>query len=404
MELAEIPEHLLIVGGGYIGLEFAQMFRRFGSLVTVVQRNPQLLPNEDEDVAAGVQAILEEDGIEVLLETEPRCVASEGSGIQLAVRTPGGERMIRGLTCCSPPGARPIPTAWIAPPPVSRPDDKGSIKANERLETSAPGVYALGDVKGGPQFTHISYDDFRIIRTNLLEGAARPRPAAGPLHRLHRPAAGPRWSEREGRPQTGTQGAVARMQMSSIARALEMDESRGFMKAVVDVDTGKILGASVLGIEGGELMSVLQLAMMGGVTARRCGTPSSRTRCWPSRSTTCSLRSTHELPGDAMTTIQPAAPAAEAADEALRAALAAELAEARSRTLGLMATLSDEDLHLQHDPLMSPVLWDLGHIAAFEDLWLTRNLSGHIEFSEMPGLYNPFEHPRRVRGHWRFPA
>ena len=105
-----------------------------------------------------------------------------------------------------------------------------------------------------------------------------------------------------------------------------------------------------------------------------------------------------------MTTIQPAAPAAEAADEALRGALAAELAEARSRTLGLMATLSDEDLHLQHDPLMSPVLWDLGHIAAFEDLWLTRNLSGHVEFSEMPGLYNPFERPRRVRGTLALPG
>ena len=245
------------------------MFRRFGSHVTVVQRNPQLLPNEDEDVAAGVQAILEEDGIEVLLETEPRCVAPEGSGIQLAVRTPGGERMIRGSHLLLAAGRAPNTDGLDCAAAGIALDDKGSIKANERLETSAPGVYALGDVKGGPQFTHISYDDFRIIRTNLLDGGS-----ATTDHRLvpYTVFIDPQLgrvglSEKDARKQ-GRKVLIAKMQMSYIARALEMDESRGFMKAVVDVDTGKILGASVLGIEGGELMSVLQLAMMGGVTAR----------------------------------------------------------------------------------------------------------------------------------------
>jgi len=269
MELSEIPEHLLVLGGGYIGLEFAQMFRRFGSQVTVVQRNTQLLPNEDEDVAAGVQTILEEDGVEVLLQAESRCVAPDGSGIRLGVRTAEGEKMIRGSHLLLAAGRTPNTDGLDCPAGGIELDDKGSIKANARLETSASGVYALGDVKGGPQFTHISYDDFRIIRTNLLEGGS-----ATIDHRLlpYTVFIDPQLgrvglSEKDARKQ-GRNVRVAKMPMNYVARALEMDESRGFMKAVVDADTGKILGAAVLGIEGGELMSVIQLAIMGGVTAR----------------------------------------------------------------------------------------------------------------------------------------
>ena len=269
MELSDIPEHLVILGGGYIGLEFAQMFRRFGSKVTVLQRNAQLLPNEDADVAAGVQEILEGDGIEVLLEIESRCVAPDGSGIRLGVGSGAGERVIRGSHLLLAAGRTPNTDQLNCAAAGIELDDRGFVTTSPRLETSAPGVYALGDVKGGPQFTHISYDDFRIIRSNLLEGGN-----ASTDHRLlpYTVFTDPQLgrvglSEKDARKQ-GRKVRVARMPMNYIARAIEMDEARGFMKAVVDVDTGKILGAAVLGIEGGELMSVIQLAMMGGVTAR----------------------------------------------------------------------------------------------------------------------------------------
>jgi len=269
MELANVPEHLLILGGGYIGIEFAQMFRRFGSKVTVVQRNDQLLPNEDTDVAAGVQEILEEDGIEVLLQAESHCVAPDGAGVRLGVRAAGAERVVRGSHLLLAAGRTPNTNDLNCASAGIAVDEHGFIKVNSRLETSASGVYGLGDVKGGPQFTHISYDDFRIIRSNLLEG--------GNVTTDHRlvpytvfmdPQLGRiGLSEKDARKQ-GRSIRVAKMPMSHVARAIEMDESRGFMKAVVDADSGKILGAAVLGVEGGELMSVIQLAMMGGVTAR----------------------------------------------------------------------------------------------------------------------------------------
>jgi pyruvate/2-oxoglutarate dehydrogenase complex dihydrolipoamide dehydrogenase (E3) component len=269
MELSDVPEHLVILGGGYIGLEFAQMFRRFGSKVTVVQRNAQLLPNEDADVADTVREVLVEDGVEVVLQAESRCVAADGPGIRLGISTPEGERIIRGSRLLLAAGRTPNTDSLNCKAAGIALDDKGFIKANSRLETSASGVYALGDVKGGPQFTHISYDDFRIIRSNLLEGGN-----ATTDHRLlpYTVFIDPQLgriglSEKDARRQ-GRDIRIAKMPMSNVARAIEMDESRGFMKAVVDADSGKILGAAVLGVEGGEVVSQLQLAMMGGVTAR----------------------------------------------------------------------------------------------------------------------------------------
>lgn len=269
MELAELPEHLLVMGGGYIGLEFAQMFRRFGSRVTIVQRNPQLLPNEDADIAAEVKAILEQDGVEVMLAAESHCVAQQGREVRLGLRTPSGDRTIAGSHLLLAAGRTPNTDRLHCAAGGIELDDKGFIKANARLETTAPGVYALGDIKGGPQFTHISYDDFRIIRTNLLEGGtATTDGRLVPYTVFIDPQLGRVGvTEKEARKQ-GRDIRVAKLPMSSVARALEMDESRGFMKAVVDAATGRILGAAVLGVEGGELMSVIQLAMMGGVGAR----------------------------------------------------------------------------------------------------------------------------------------
>ena len=266
MELDTVPEHLLVLGGGYIGLEFAQMFRRFGSRVTVVQRGRQLLPLEDEDVAAAVLEILQQDGVEVLLEAEARCAARDGNGVGLVTRSPAGERTVTGSHVLVAAGRVPntdrlgLDAAGVAT------DARGFIRVNPRLETDVPGVYALGDVKGGPAFTHISYDDYRILRTNLLEGgAATTDGRLVPYTVFTDPQLGRiGLSERDARRQ-GRRYQVARMPMSSVARALEMDEPRGLMKALVDPDSRRILGAAVLGIEGGELMAMFQLAMMGNV-------------------------------------------------------------------------------------------------------------------------------------------
>jgi len=267
MELDVVPEHLLIVGGGYIGLEFGQMFRRFGSQVTVIQRGANLLAREDADVAEEVAKIMREDGLEVLLETKPISVKqlSEGN-IQLMVQTKTGERILNGSHLLMAAGRVPN-TDWLNLDAAGiQTDKRGFIQVNERLETNVPGIYGLGDVKGGPAFTHISYDDFRIIRTNLLEkGNASIHERLVPYTVFIDPQLGRvGLSETDARAQ-GRNIKVATLPMNYVARALEMDESRGFMKAVVDADTGQILGAAVLGIEGGEIMAILEVAMIGKV-------------------------------------------------------------------------------------------------------------------------------------------
>ena len=267
MELDTVPEHLLIIGGGYVGLEFGQMFRRFGRQVTVIQRGAFLLSREDPDVAGEVANILREDGIEVLLETKPVHVEQTTQGtIHLTVHTPAGERTLSGSHLLAAAGRVPN-SDWLNLDAAGiQTDKRGSIQVNERLETNVPGIYALGDVKGGPAFTHISYDDFRIIRTNLLEnGKASIRGRLVPYTVFIDPQLGRvGLSETEARAH-GHNIKVAKMPMNYVARALEVDESRGFMKAVVDAGTGQILGCAVLGIEGGEIMAVLQMAMMGKV-------------------------------------------------------------------------------------------------------------------------------------------
>ena len=265
MELDVVPDHLLIIGGGYVGLEFGQMFRRFGSQVTVIQRGAYLLAREDPDVAGEVAKILREDGLEVLLETSPTHVEKAGDGkIQLTIRTPRGERILAGSHLLVAAGRTPN-TDWLNLAATGvQVDKKGFIQVNEKLETNVPGIYALGDIKGGPAFTHISYDDFRIIRTNLLEnGNATIRDRLVPYTVFIDPQLGRvGLSETEARSK-GRNIKVAKMPMNYVARALEVDESRGFMKAIVDADTSQILGAAVLGIEGGEIMAMLEIAMMG---------------------------------------------------------------------------------------------------------------------------------------------
>jgi pyruvate/2-oxoglutarate dehydrogenase complex dihydrolipoamide dehydrogenase (E3) component len=265
MELGELPEHLLVLGGSYVGLEFAQMFRRFGSEVTVVQRSGQLMGREDADIAEAVAEILREDGIEVLLGTQTRRAEQDGAGkIVLTVGTSGGERTISGSHLLVAAGRPPNTETLNLGAAGITTDKRGFIEANERLETSAPGVYALGDVKGGAAFTHISYDDFRIIRTNLLEGGnATITNRQVPYTMFIDPQLGRvGLTEQEARDQ-GLDVLVAKIPMSYVSRAVELGETRGLMKAVVDAESAQILGCAVLGIEGGEIMAMIQIAMLG---------------------------------------------------------------------------------------------------------------------------------------------
>jgi pyruvate/2-oxoglutarate dehydrogenase complex dihydrolipoamide dehydrogenase (E3) component len=263
MELDAVPEHLLVLGGGYVGLEFGQMFRRFGSRVTVVQRGPRLLAREDADVADAVADVLRQDGIEVLLRTDALRF-SGGASTRLRVKTPDGERELEGSHVLVAVGR--VPNTDVLNPAAAgvEVDSHGFVKTNERLETNVPGIFAMGDVKGGPAFTHISYDDYRILKANLLEGGSKTiADRVVPYTVYIDPQLGRvGMSEDEAR-SSGRPVRVFKMPMSSVARALELDETRGFLKAVVDQRTGEILGGAILGIEGGELMSMLELAMLG---------------------------------------------------------------------------------------------------------------------------------------------
>ena len=264
MELDALPEHLLILGGGYIALEFGQLFRRFGSRVTIVQSAGQLLTREDGDVAEEITKILREDGIEIFLNANATRVGQTGKNIQLDVQSKSGENKLVGSHLLVATGRVPNSDTLNLTAAGIQTGKHGFIEVNDRLETTAEGVFALGDIKGGPAFTHISYDDFRIIRANLLEKKnASTKDRQVPYTLFIDPQLGRvGLSETEARAQ-GRKIRVAKLPMSHVARALEVDETRGFMKAVVDADSKQILGAAILGIEGGEVMSAVEIAMMG---------------------------------------------------------------------------------------------------------------------------------------------
>lgn len=264
MELETLPETLLVLGGGYIGLEFGQMFRRFGSKVTIVQQGPQLLGREDPDIADAVHEYLQEDGITLLLNTRAVRAKPQGSGISLTVETPDGEQILEGSHLLCAVGRKPNTEDLNLAAAGIEVDNRGNVKVNHKLETNVAGIYALGDVKGGAQFTHISYDDFRIIRTNLLEGGnASTEHRFVPYTVFIDPQLGRIGANETEAKERGLNFRVARLEMKNVARAIEMSETLGFMKAIVDADTEEILGATVLGVEGGELMAMFEIAMMG---------------------------------------------------------------------------------------------------------------------------------------------
>jgi len=273
-ELEAVPEHLLVLGGGYVGLEFAQLFRRLGSAVTIIQRDEQLAPRESPDVAGELTRLLREDGIEVLLHTDATGVEPTAPGVALGVDGPGGARRLTGSHLLVAVGRSPNTEALDLPAAGVETDARGFIRVNDQLVTSVPGIRALGDVTGAPQFTHVAYDHFRILRTNLLEdGAASTRHRPVPYTIFTDPQLGRvGLTEQQARGE-GRRIRVARLPMSAVARALETGHTRGFMKAVVDADSDRILGCAILGEQGGEVMSMIQIAMMGDLpyTALRDG-------------------------------------------------------------------------------------------------------------------------------------
>lgn len=275
MELDAVPDHLLILGGGYIGLEFGQLFRRLGSRVTIVQSARQLLTGEDPDIAEEVAHILQQDGVDVMLNSNATHVEQSGTNIRLQVLSEHASTTLDGSHLLVATGRAPNSDTLNLAAAGAQTSERGFIQVNDRLETTAEGVYALGDIKGGPAFTHISYDDFRIIRSNLIEKkTASTKNRQVPYTLFIDPQLGRvGLTESEARKQ-GRSIRVAKLPMTHVARALEVDETRGFMKAVVDAESNQILGAAILGLEGGEVMAALEIAMMGKLpyTALRDGT------------------------------------------------------------------------------------------------------------------------------------
>jgi dihydrolipoamide dehydrogenase len=267
LQLRELPAHLLVVGGGYVGLEFGQMFRRFGSDVTIVHRGEHILPHEDTDVTEELQKALEKEGIRFLLVARPTGVDKQRGQIHLKVETAGGSETVRGSHLLVATGRWPntddlgLESAGVQLTP------EGFVKVNGRLETNVPGIWALGDVKGGPAFTHISYNDYQIVYANLIEGknlttdgrlvpyAVFTDPQLGRVG----------LTEKEARA-AGHKLKIGKIPTAHVARAIERDETAGLMKVVVDAETNKILGAAILSTEGGELIQILGFVMLAGAS------------------------------------------------------------------------------------------------------------------------------------------
>ncbi|MFD0766293.1 mercuric reductase [Mucilaginibacter lutimaris] len=271
LDLEKVPEHLLVIGGNYIGLEFGQMFRRFGSKVTILERSGRLLTREDEDVSAEMTRILQEEDIAIHTNAKATKFKTKGKGKIVATVDVGGKaQKIKCSHVLIAIGRTPQTDTLGLDKTGVKMDEKGNIKVNDKLETNVKGIYALGDVKGGPAFTHISYNDYTIVYRNLIEKQnlnVNDRPV--PYCMFTDPELGRVGITEALAKEQGLNYKVATLPMAHVARAIETGDTRGMMKAVVDPESKKILGATVIGTEGGEIMSVLQMAMEGGITYDR---------------------------------------------------------------------------------------------------------------------------------------
>jgi pyruvate/2-oxoglutarate dehydrogenase complex dihydrolipoamide dehydrogenase (E3) component len=266
LELDRVPSHLFVLGGGFIGLELAQAMRRFGAEVTVVERGSQLMKGEDPDVSAAALELFRDEGIEVLFRTTIRRVeGSSGQEIQLSLEGPNGSRNIKGTDILVAAGRTPN-TEFVGLPLAGVDvDSRGYIKVNDRLETSAENVWAMGDCAGTPQFTHAAFDDFRILRDNLNGGSRTTRNRLIPFCMFTDPElvrVGLNESEAKRR---NLEYRLATMPMAAVLRTRTVSEPRGFMKMLIGAQSDLILGFTAFGVEASELLAAVQTAMVGGI-------------------------------------------------------------------------------------------------------------------------------------------
>jgi len=267
LDLDRLPEQVIVLGGGYVGLELAQALRRFGSTVTLIERGRQIAAAEDPDVAQALLENFTSEGIEVLLETRVRKVEGlSGQEIRIVAEGSRGEQTIRGTDLLVATGRTPntqgigLETAGIEL------DARGYIKVNERLETTAADVWAVGDCAGSPQFTHVAFDDFRVVRDNLNGGTRTTRDRLIPFCMFTDPElARVGLNEREAKAR-GIAYRLAKMPMAGVLRAVTLGETRGFVKMLVDAESDRILGFTAFGAEASEMMAAVQTAMLGGLS------------------------------------------------------------------------------------------------------------------------------------------
>lgn len=262
MELEQLPDHLIVLGTGYIGLEFAQMFRRFGSRVTLIGQSEQILSQQDSDIAIAVQTLLERDGIEFLLKSKVLRVDHTGNEIILQIQIAGREISLQGSHLLVAVGRAPTTDSLNLAAAGVATDARGFILVNDRLETNVPGIWALGDINGGAQYTHISLDDYRIIKANLIDGDNRSthnRPVPSCLF-IDPELAHIGLTETAAR-QQGYAIRVAKLDASEVPRAKTSGQTEGLLKAIVDTQTGQILGCTLFCHAAGEMISTVQMVM-----------------------------------------------------------------------------------------------------------------------------------------------
>ena len=265
LELDYLPPHIILIGGGYVGLEMAQAYRRFGSRVTVVEPAPRIMTREDPDIAEELQRILGSEGIQFIVAAEiSHVLGRSGEEVVVSLRTAAGERIVEGSDIMVATGRIPNTGGISLDVAGVDLDDRGYIRVNERLETSAPAVWAIGECAGSPQFTHVSVDDFRIIRDNLAGGSRSTHDRLVPYCMFtDPPLARVGLSESEARAQ-GIEARIARLPMNAVLRTEATDEKQGFMKALIGADD-RILGFTMIGAEAGEVMAAVQTAMLANL-------------------------------------------------------------------------------------------------------------------------------------------
>jgi pyruvate/2-oxoglutarate dehydrogenase complex dihydrolipoamide dehydrogenase (E3) component len=266
LELDEVPEHFLVIGGGYIGLELSQAMRRFGSNVSVIDRNDRLIHREDDDVTEAVQNLFEDEGIDIVLNaTLKRISGKSGQSVKMVIEQRGVEKTLVGSHLLVAAGRTPNTEGIGLELANVELTDRGYIKVNERLETTAPGVWAIGEVAGSPQFTHVSVDDFRVVHDSITGGKRVTTGRQVPFCLFTDPElARVGLSEKEAKAR-GIAYRLFKIPMAAVMRATTMSETRGFLKALVETDGDRILGFTAFGVGMGEVLSSVQIAMVAGL-------------------------------------------------------------------------------------------------------------------------------------------